>query len=135
MGTRYGKTLTRTSLTVTTRLWKPCTISPLLTPKVGMSIILIPLWYLICHFVIGPRARLMSSWCIDLTSIKSWLFHLTKNLTCYFHIWKFPGNYPVFTVVMVICHYVEIIWRILFLPAFCITYRIINKYEITCYLE
>ena len=26
------------------------------------------------------------------------------------HRWELPGNYPVFTVVMVIYHYVEIIW-------------------------
>ena len=29
------------------------------------------------------------------------------------HRWVLPGNYPVFTVVMVIYHYVERIWRIL----------------------
>ena len=29
------------------------------------------------------------------------------------HRWELPGNYPVFTVVMVIYHYVERIWRIL----------------------
>ena len=29
------------------------------------------------------------------------------------HRWELPGNYPVFTLVMVIYHYVERIWRIL----------------------
>ena len=29
------------------------------------------------------------------------------------HRWELTGNYPVFTVVMVIYHYVERIWRIL----------------------
>ena len=32
------------------------------------------------------------------------------------HRWELPGNYPVFTVVMVISHYVERIWRILVTP-------------------
>ena len=32
------------------------------------------------------------------------------------HRWKLPGNCPVFDVVMVIYHYVEIIWRILVIP-------------------
>ena len=45
------------------------------------------------------------------------------------HIWELPGNYPVFTVVMVIYHYVERIWRIIFEPNFSITYTIINKYD------
>ena len=34
------------------------------------------------------------------------------------HRWGLPGNYPVFTVVMVIYHYVERIWRILVTPIF-----------------
>ena len=34
------------------------------------------------------------------------------------HRWKLPGNYPVFTVVMVICHYVERTWIILITPNF-----------------
>ena len=38
------------------------------------------------------------------------------------HIWELPGNYPFFTVVMVIYHYVERIWRILVTPIFCISY-------------
>ena len=32
--------------------------------------------------------------------------------------WELPGNYPVFTVVMVIYHYIERIWRILVTPVF-----------------
>ena len=31
---------------------------------------------------------------------------------------ELPGNYPVFTVVMVIYHYVERIWRIIVTPNF-----------------
>ena len=38
--------------------------------------------------------------------------------------WELPGNYPVFTVVMLICHYVERIWRIL-VPPNCL-YNIYN---------
>ena len=32
--------------------------------------------------------------------------------------WELPGNYPVFTVVMSIYHYIERIWRILVTPDF-----------------
>ena len=35
-----------------------------------------------------------------------------------YHRWELPGNYPVFTVVMVIYHYVERFWRILVTPVF-----------------
>ena len=44
------------------------------------------------------------------------------------HRWELPGNYPVFTVVMVIYHYVERIWRIIVTPHFSITYMTMNKY-------
>ena len=44
------------------------------------------------------------------------------------HIWELPGNYPLFTVVMVIYHYIERNWRVLVTPNFCIKYRTINKY-------
>ena len=44
------------------------------------------------------------------------------------HRWELPGNCPIFTVVMVIYHYVERIWRILVTPVFCITYMTINRY-------
>ena len=40
------------------------------------------------------------------------------------HRWELPGTYPIFTVVMVICHYVERIWRVLVTPAF--LYNIYN---------
>ena len=43
------------------------------------------------------------------------------------HRWELPGNYPVFTVLMVIYHYVERIWRIIVTPIFYITYNIINR--------
>ena len=44
-----------------------------------------------------------------------------------YHRWELPGNYPVFTVVMVIYHYVEIIWRILVTPNFFIAYTIMKN--------
>ena len=34
------------------------------------------------------------------------------------HIWELPVNYPVFTAGMVICNYVDRIWRILVTPNF-----------------
>ena len=34
------------------------------------------------------------------------------------HRWELPGNYPVFTMVMVIYHYAERIWRVLVTPKF-----------------
>ena len=39
--------------------------------------------------------------------------------------WELPGNYPVSTVVMVIYHYVERIWKILVTPNF--SYNIYNQ--------
>ena len=42
------------------------------------------------------------------------------------HRWELPGSYPVFTMLMVIYHYVDIIWRILVTPNF--VYNI-NKHE------
>ena len=44
------------------------------------------------------------------------------------HRWKLPGNHPVFTMVLVICHYIERIWRNLITPIF-IRYTIIKKYH------
>ena len=44
------------------------------------------------------------------------------------HRWELLSNYPVFTVLMVIYHYVDKIWRILITPVFCITYMIMNIY-------
>ena len=32
--------------------------------------------------------------------------------------WELPGDYPVFALVMAICHYVDRIWRILVTPNF-----------------
>ena len=37
-------------------------------------------------------------------------------LPCLWRRWELPGNYHIFTVVMVIYHYVERIWRILLTP-------------------
>ena len=45
---------------------------------------------------------------------------------CGRHRWELPGNYPVLTVVMLIYHYVDRIWRTLVTPNFNITYIIIN---------
>ena len=42
----------------------------------------------------------------------------------YSHIWELLDNYPVFTVLMVIYHYVERTWRILITPDF--LYNIYN---------
>ena len=36
----------------------------------------------------------------------------------YDHRWELPGNYPNFTMLMVIYHYVERIWRIIITPNF-----------------
>ena len=47
-----------------------------------------------------------------------------KERTSSRHRWELTWNYPVFTVVMVIYHYIERIWRILVTPIFNITYTI-----------
>ena len=44
------------------------------------------------------------------------------------HRWELLCNYPVFTVVMVIYHYLERIWIIIVTPNFSITYTMMNKY-------
>ena len=44
--------------------------------------------------------------------------HFSASFPILAHIWELPGNYPVFTVVMVIYHYVERIRRILVTPIF-----------------
>ena len=44
------------------------------------------------------------------------------------HRLELLGNYPVFTMVMVIYHYFERIWRILVAPIFYIIFMIINRY-------
>ena len=43
------------------------------------------------------------------------------------HIWELSGNYPVFTMVLVIYYYVEKILRILVILNFCITYMIMKN--------
>ena len=46
-----------------------------------------------------------------------------------YHRWELLGNYPVFNMVLVICHYIERIWRILVTPQFFgITFQITKKY-------
>ena len=44
------------------------------------------------------------------------------------HGWELQGNYPVFNVLVEIYHYVEIIWRILIIPNFCVTYTMVDRY-------
>ena len=44
------------------------------------------------------------------------------------HRLELPGNHPVFTMAMVIYHYVERIWKFSLPPIFCITYTIMNEY-------
>ena len=50
------------------------------------------------------------------------IFQVTSH-----HRWKLPGKYPVFTVLMVIYHYVEKIWGIHVTPNVCITYTIMKN--------
>ena len=64
--------------------------------------------------------------CIVFTVV--FMFSLTDRHNMNEHRWELPGNYPEFTVVMVIYHYVERIWRILFPPIFYKTYMIVNIY-------
>ena len=52
----------------------------------------------------------------------------TKNTQTVGHIWELTGNYLVFTVVMVVYHYVEIIWRILVTPNF--SYKVYDHEKI-----
>ena len=47
---------------------------------------------------------------------------LTRHLR-----YELSGNCPVFTLVIIVYHNVERIWRILVTPNFCITYTIIKK--------
>ena len=71
----------------------------------------------------------MSMWCA--TEFMSSVLDLEETwaeATYIGHRWELPGNYPVFTVVMVIYHYFERIWRILVTPDFCITYTTMKRY-------
>ena len=43
------------------------------------------------------------------------------------HRWQLPGNCPFFAMVVLIYHYVEIIWRFFVTPNFCIIYTIMKK--------
>ena len=52
----------------------------------------------------------------------------SKYVPRHVHRWELPGNYPVFTVVMVIYHYVERICTFLLPLFFNIIYMIINIY-------
>ena len=44
--------------------------------------------------------------------------HEGRDVATIDHRWEVLGNYPVFTVVMVIYHYIERIWRVLVTPNF-----------------
>ena len=44
------------------------------------------------------------------------------------NICELPVNFSVFTMIILIYHYVERIWRILVTLNFCITYMIMKKY-------
>ena len=54
--------------------------------------------------------------------------HLKRQPLTLKHIWILPGNYPVFTVMMVIYRYIDIIAEFLLLLIFWLTYMIMNKY-------
>ena len=60
--------------------------------------------------------------------VRTFKDHFIATLSTVDHRWELTGNYPVFTVVMVVYHNVERIWRILVTPIFNITYMIINIY-------
>ena len=68
--------------------------------------------------------------CSFLRSIKGLLlaYLVPKSFSSLYHRWELPGNYPVFSVVMVIYHYVERIWKILVTSVFNITCTIVNRY-------
>ena len=44
-----------------------------------------------------------------------------------YQIWELSGNYPIFTVEMIIYHYVEKIWIVLVTPIFLIKYMVTTK--------
>ena len=70
----------------------------------------------------GSSSALLSQYMHNLISI--WKKHRSDISHPGHHRWELPGNYPVFSMVMVIYHYVEIIWRILITPDF--LYNIYN---------
>ena len=59
--------------------------------------------------------RLENYFDMEASSLKIFLDQVENRVH---HRWELPGNYPVFTVVMAIYHYVERIWRILVTPNF-----------------
>ena len=48
-------------------------------------------------------------------------------MTSRLHRWQLPLNCPVFTVVIIIFHYIDRIEELLLPPIFCITYTIIKN--------
>ena len=74
----------------------------------------------------GPSCKtaiMIVSSLIDLVD-RSKIFYIKISVV---HRWELPGNYPVFTMVMVVYHYV---WRIIITPDFCITYTIMKKNQV-----
>ena len=66
---------------------------------------------------------------IKLTVSISYLISCSVSiLILMYNVVTIDGNYPVFSMVMVIYQYVDRIWRILVTPKNIITYRIVNKY-------
>ena len=60
----------------------------------------------------------------SVASARSTLERESTVPACEDHRWELPGNYPVFTVVIIIYHYVERIWGGLITPNF--LYNIYN---------
>ena len=86
-------------------------------------------WTVLVVRYFGFRRDLLSTYCamerpiLTLDRLLDDEKYLTRwsNVTVHYaivrcsikHRWELPGNYPFFTVAMVIYHYVERIWRIL----------------------
>ena len=60
-------------------------------------------------------------------SVRRLLIFTTRGIGCR-HRWELSGNYPVFTMVMAIYHYIEIIGELLLPVIFCIAYINIKTY-------
>ena len=81
-----------------------------------------PLEKVISFLYLGRlRTEMDDDWPAVISNIqkaeRSWAL-LSRTPSREGHRWELPDNYPVFTVVMAIYHYVERIWRILVTPVF-----------------
>ena len=78
--------------------------------------------------IVHDKRMLTNNACVHVTvkvcSLLSIIYQDCINLHGADHRWELPGNYPVFTVVMVIYHYAQRIWIILVTPN--ILYNIYN---------